>query len=92
MEARDKYTVFSKWDRGYRKGIHKMPKFTRVRILAYFQCVRRLSYNVHHRSPNARTRRVSRSSLLLCTLLFTTRYTLLILHLCQRGRVSRRPD
>ncbi|KZV70463.1 60s ribosomal protein l31 [Peniophora sp. CONT] len=30
MEPRDKYTVFSKWDRGYRKGIHKMPKFTRV--------------------------------------------------------------
>lgn len=31
MPARDKYTTFSAWDRGYRKGIHKVPKFTRVR-------------------------------------------------------------
>ena len=30
MPARDKYTTFSKWDKGYRKGIHKVPKFTRV--------------------------------------------------------------
>lgn len=35
MEPRDKYTVYSKWDRGYRKGIHKMPKFTRVRSLPF---------------------------------------------------------
>ena len=35
MEPRDKYTVFSKWDRGYRKGIHKMPKFTRVRVVLF---------------------------------------------------------
>jgi hypothetical protein len=31
MPAKDKYTVFSRHDRGYRKGIHKVPKFTRVR-------------------------------------------------------------
>jgi len=30
MAPKDKYTVFSRHDRGYRKGIHKMPKFTRV--------------------------------------------------------------
>lgn len=31
MPARDKYTVFSPHVEGYRKGIHKVPKFTRVR-------------------------------------------------------------
>jgi hypothetical protein len=30
MPAKDKYTIFSAWDKGYRKGIHKVPKFTRV--------------------------------------------------------------
>ncbi|KDQ59455.1 hypothetical protein JAAARDRAFT_174768 [Jaapia argillacea MUCL 33604] len=30
MPARDKYTVFSPHARGYRKGIHKVPKFTRI--------------------------------------------------------------
>lgn len=30
MPARDKYTVFSKHEKGYRKGIHKVPKWTRV--------------------------------------------------------------
>lgn len=30
MESRDKYTIFSKSSVGYRKGIHKMAKFTRV--------------------------------------------------------------
>jgi hypothetical protein len=30
MPAKDKYTVFSRHDRGYRKGIHKVPKWTRV--------------------------------------------------------------
>lgn len=30
MEARDKYTVFSPTSPGYRKGIHKVPKWTRV--------------------------------------------------------------
>ena len=30
MPARDKYTVFSRKAVGYRKGIHKVPKFTRV--------------------------------------------------------------
>lgn len=31
MPAKDKYTVFSPHERGYRKGIHKVPKWTRVR-------------------------------------------------------------
>lgn len=31
MPARDKYTVFSPHAKGYRKGIHKVPKWTRVR-------------------------------------------------------------
>jgi hypothetical protein len=30
MPAKDKYTVFSPNARGYRKGIHKVPKWTRV--------------------------------------------------------------
>ena len=30
MPARDKYTVFSPHEKGYRKGIHKVPKWTRV--------------------------------------------------------------
>jgi hypothetical protein len=35
MPARDKYTVFSPRVRGYRKGIHKVPKWTRVRSLCF---------------------------------------------------------
>lgn len=31
MLPKDKYTVFSRTSRGFRKGIHKVPKFTRVR-------------------------------------------------------------
>ena len=31
MPPKDKYTVFNRTSRGYRKGIHKVPKFTRVR-------------------------------------------------------------
>jgi Mitochondrial ribosomal protein L31 len=31
MPARDKYTIFTPHARGYRKGIHKVPKWTRVR-------------------------------------------------------------
>lgn len=31
MPARDKYTVYSANAKGYRKGIHKVPKWTRVR-------------------------------------------------------------
>lgn len=31
MHPRDKYTVFSPHAKGYRKGIHKVPKWTRVR-------------------------------------------------------------
>ena len=30
MVPKDKYTVFSSTSRGYRKGIHKVPKWTRV--------------------------------------------------------------
>lgn len=30
MKPRDKYTVFSKKHKGYRKGLHKVPKFTKV--------------------------------------------------------------
>ena len=33
MLPKDKYTVFSRNSRGFRKGIHKVPKFTRVRGL-----------------------------------------------------------
>lgn len=31
MPPKDKYTVFSPHAVGYRKGIHKVPKWTRVR-------------------------------------------------------------
>ena len=30
MDPKDKYTVFSPHHRGYRKGAHKVPKWTRV--------------------------------------------------------------
>ncbi|KAK6349449.1 hypothetical protein TWF696_005733 [Orbilia brochopaga] len=30
MPPRDKYTIFDKKHKGYRKGIHKLPKWTRV--------------------------------------------------------------
>jgi hypothetical protein len=32
MPAKDKYTIFTPHTRGYRKGIHKVPKWTRVRV------------------------------------------------------------
>lgn len=32
MPPRDKYTIFNAHARGYRKGMHKVPKFTRVRL------------------------------------------------------------
>ncbi|KAF4576806.1 hypothetical protein EYR40_001051 [Pleurotus pulmonarius] len=32
MPARDKYTVFTPHARGYRKGIHKVPKWTRLTL------------------------------------------------------------
>ncbi|KZS98948.1 60s ribosomal protein l31 [Sistotremastrum niveocremeum HHB9708] len=38
MPARDKYTVFSPHVEGYRKGIHKVPKFTRVRPSSTLFC------------------------------------------------------
>jgi hypothetical protein len=31
MDPKDKYTVFTPHRRGYRQGIHKVPKWTRVR-------------------------------------------------------------
>ncbi|PNS17911.1 hypothetical protein CAC42_3870 [Sphaceloma murrayae] len=30
MVPRDKYTMFARYERGYRKGVHKLPKWTRV--------------------------------------------------------------
>lgn len=30
MVSRDKYTMFDRKERGYRKGVHKFPKWTRV--------------------------------------------------------------
>lgn len=30
MLARDKYTVFSRAAKGYRKSVHKVPKFTKL--------------------------------------------------------------
>ncbi|KAM0755110.1 hypothetical protein T439DRAFT_297556 [Meredithblackwellia eburnea MCA 4105] len=30
MSPKDKYTVFSRTERGYRKGLHKVPKWTRI--------------------------------------------------------------
>lgn len=30
MLPRDKYTMFDRKARGYRKGVHKLPKWTRV--------------------------------------------------------------
>ncbi|KAI6006053.1 mitochondrial ribosomal protein L31 [Pisolithus albus] len=32
MHPRDKYTIFSAGSRGYRKGIHKVPKWTRLTL------------------------------------------------------------
>ncbi|CAB5347026.1 unnamed protein product [Rhizophagus irregularis] len=32
MTPRDKYTVFSRKHKGYRKSLHKVPKFTKVTI------------------------------------------------------------
>ncbi|KAI0646853.1 mitochondrial ribosomal protein L31 [Trametes meyenii] len=32
MPPRDKYTVFSRHTKGYRKGIHKVPKWTRLSL------------------------------------------------------------
>ncbi|KIO22615.1 hypothetical protein M407DRAFT_245105 [Tulasnella calospora MUT 4182] len=32
MPAKDKYTVFNRRSKGYRKGIHKVPKWTRLTL------------------------------------------------------------
>ncbi|KXN82508.1 54S ribosomal protein L31, mitochondrial [Leucoagaricus sp. SymC.cos] len=36
MPAKDKYTIFSRHEKGYRKGIHKVPKWTRVGYPVFF--------------------------------------------------------
>lgn len=43
MASKDKYTVFSSTSRGYRKGIHKVPKWTRV--CPPFTLVKRAPHN-----------------------------------------------
>ena len=30
MKPKDKYTTFSRKDQGYRKGIHKVPQWTKI--------------------------------------------------------------
>ena len=35
MRPKDKYTTYTPYARGYRKGIHKVPKWTRVRAISY---------------------------------------------------------
>lgn len=54
MLPRDKYTIFSSKAVGYRKGIHKVPKWTRVFISLcfpnYFQCQRTID-NSTNKSP-----------------------------------------
>ncbi|KAL0258115.1 54S ribosomal protein L31, mitochondrial [Diplodia seriata] len=30
MLAKDKYTIFARYEKKYRKGLHKLPKWTRV--------------------------------------------------------------
>ncbi|KAF8311256.1 mitochondrial 54S ribosomal protein YmL31 [Clavulina sp. PMI_390] len=32
MPAKDKYTTFNRTSRGFRKGVHKVPKFTRLSL------------------------------------------------------------
>lgn len=32
MQSKDKYTLFSRSAKGYRKGVHFVPKFTRVSL------------------------------------------------------------
>lgn len=32
MKAYDKYFVFNRYSKGYRKGVHKVPKFTKLSI------------------------------------------------------------
>ncbi|KAF8928905.1 hypothetical protein BGZ47_001374, partial [Haplosporangium gracile] len=32
MPAKDKYTVFSRTFKGYRKSVHKVPHFTKVAV------------------------------------------------------------
>jgi hypothetical protein len=58
MSPRDKYTTFVKSAKGYRKGIHKVPKFTRVRI-RYGSGLLSLTH-ITSSLPCGRTRRVSK--------------------------------
>jgi hypothetical protein len=59
MDPRDKYTVFSRSSKGYRKGIHKVPKFTRVRAPAVFLPRDATDSGAHASSHSASTRSVS---------------------------------
>jgi Mitochondrial ribosomal protein L31 len=45
MPPRDKYTVFNAKSVGYRKGIHKVPKWTRVSLQLLRWCVGRTDLN-----------------------------------------------
>ena len=72
MPAKDKYTVFSSWDKGYRKGIHKVPKFTRVcgtQFVCYLEHIRKskLCYSLLY----AQTQRVSKLQLQFCYIMQT---------------------
>lgn len=40
MPAKDKYTTFNPRSEGYRKGVHKVPKFTRVSCCIYVSALR----------------------------------------------------
>lgn len=63
MRAKDKYTVFNRSSRGFRKGVHKVPKFTRVSSSPCRYCMARCRHladgNIHSTSPLAVTPRKS---------------------------------
>lgn len=66
MPPKDKYTIYSPHDRKYRKGIHKVPKWTRV-------CSKRTyvtphSFDLLRSSRFARTPRASEDTLSLASL------------------------
>jgi Mitochondrial ribosomal protein L31 len=50
MDPKDKYTVFSPHHRSYRKGIHKVPKWTRVCALSplHYLCKDQPRFPVDH--------------------------------------------
>lgn len=53
MAPRDKYTVFTRWERGYRKGIHKVPKWTRVSKLLVQVYAPSVDSNLAHVTPKS---------------------------------------